>query len=107
MSQLQQTHIVPFLNGYNIESKKIIGTGRYTEGNEDYLVEYTLTKGSDKRAYIGFYATVVEYNSGKVSDEILFHYIQLQTYVDLGDGFTYWDITADYSVVRGLAKYLN
>lgn len=107
VSQLQQTHIVPFLNGYSIESRKIIGTGRFSGGNESFLVEYTCTKGSDKRAYIGFYTNVVEYNSSKVADEIIYHYIQLQTYMDLGDGFTYWDITADYENICGLANYLK
>jgi hypothetical protein len=107
VSQLQQTHIVPFLNGYSIESRKVIGTGRFSGGNESFLVEYVCTNGSNKRAYIGFYTNVTIYDTKVVADEIIFHYIQLQTFVDLGDGFTYWDITSDYEEVMGLASHLK
>ena len=106
VAQLERTHIVPFLNGYSIESRSITASGKYVSGYEDYKVKYTCIKGEGKKVTFYFYTTCMSYNATAVKDEIYFDEIKVRVYID-GDGGSYWSTAATFTGVQGLASHIT
>jgi hypothetical protein len=101
VNQLEATHIKPFLQGYQIESRSITATGKWLSEYEEYKVKYVCKKGDEMKLSFFFYVTPIKYDVGVTKDDVYIDWMQIQRYID-DDGFCYWEIVSTHDGVRGL-----
>ncbi len=76
-TQLEQTHIRPYLNGYSIVEKYIEYTGNKKNGYEEYRVTYVCRNGRKEIEFI-FRASQMAYYADKVNDNVYYDVITIE-----------------------------
>ena len=97
LQQLHETHIEPFLHGYEVEKIEVGYAGGSDFGYTRYAVLYTCQKGS-VTLYFNFTVFAKSYENDLVKDEVFFDRIAM---------VENWDIIAEYENALGLSNYIN
>ncbi|MCR5832967.1 MAG: hypothetical protein K6G36_03525 [Candidatus Saccharibacteria bacterium] len=101
LKELEESHIIPFLDGYYIAEKHIERTGSRVYGIEEYLMTYVCEKGG-RRLTLEFRSRRATYITDKVKDEIVYDFITEEYLVN-----NEWIIIGEYRDVRGIAEHMN
>ena len=99
--ELEETHIYPFLDGYDVTEKHIERTGSRVYGIEEYRMTYICEK-SGRRLTLEFDAIRTSYITDKVKDEIVYSFITEEYLVN-----NEWIIIGEYRDAKGITGHMN
>lgn len=97
LQQLHETHIEPFLHGYEVEKIEVGYAGGSDFGYTRYAVLYTCQKGS-VTLYFNFTVFAKSYENDLVKDEVFFDRIAM---------VENWEIIGEYENALGLSNYVK